>query len=164
MAEILAVFKKEIAVILLAAAPISELRGAIPVGISLGFSPIHSMILSIIGNMIPVPLLLIILEPVFDYLEKTIGFRRIVKWIKKRTLRRSEKIRKYKILGLFLLVAIPLPTTGAWTGAIAASLFNFKFKEAFLAIFAGVITAGIIIVILSTQATWLIELLSLKIN
>lgn len=162
MGEILAEFKKELAVILLAAAPISELRGAIPVAISLGFSPIHSMILSIIGNMLPVPLLLIGLEPIFDYLGRTTGFRKIVDWIKKRTLRRSEKIRKYKILGLFLLVAIPLPTTGAWTGAIAASLFKFKFKEAFLAIFAGVIVAGIIVVILATQANWLVELLALN--
>lgn len=164
MGEILSEIKNEIIIILLAAAPISELRGAIPVAISLGFSPIHSMILSVIGNMLPVPFLLILLDPVFEYLAKVNGFKRFIGWIKSRTLRKSEKVRKYKILGLFLLVAIPLPTTGAWTGAIAASLFKFKFKEAFFAIFAGVIAAGIIMIILSTQANWLFEFLTSSSN
>ncbi len=159
MGEIFSELKNEILVILLSAAPVSELRGAIPVAISLGFSPAQSMALAIFGNMLPVPFLLILLNPVFNYLEKINAFRKIIDWIKKRTLRKSEKIRKYKIIGLFLLVAIPLPTTGAWTGTIAATLFNFKFKEAFFAIFLGVIVAGIIVVMLSVQASSLFELI-----
>ncbi|EOD00945.1 COG2426 family protein [Caldisalinibacter kiritimatiensis] len=149
MGDIISVFKKEMLVILFAMTPVFELRGAIPLGITLGFEPIHSTILSIAGNIIPVPLLLKLLKPTFRYFEKTKVFGGIIDWIKRRTLRRSEKVRKYKVFGLYLLVAIPLPTTGAWTGCIAASLFEIDFKQAFPAIVAGVITAGIIMLILS---------------
>jgi len=148
--ELLTSIKNELLVLLVAAMPLSELRGAIPLGISLGFSPLHSTILGIIGNIIPVPFLLKLLEPVMNYLEKTALFSKTISWIKQRTLRRSRaKIRKYSILGLFILVAIPLPTTGIWTGCIAATLFKIDFKKAFTAIASGVIVAGIIVLILS---------------
>ncbi len=160
MVDIISIFEKEIIIILIAAAPVVELRAAIPIAISLGVSPIHSMILSIIGNMLPIPFLLMILKPAFNYLSEKRAFKGIVSWIKKRTLKKSRQMEKYKIFGLFLLVAIPLPATGAWTGAIAASLFNINFKQAFLTILAGVITAGIIVVILSTQAKFLLDTIS----
>ncbi len=148
--ELLISIKNELLVLLVAAMPLSELRGAIPLGISLGFSPLHSTILGIIGNMIPVPFLLKLLEPVMNYFEKTALFSKTISWIKRRTLRRSRaKIRKYSILGLFILVAIPLPTTGVWTGCITATLFKIDFKKAFTAIASGVIVAGIIVLILS---------------
>jgi uncharacterized membrane protein len=149
MGDIVNILEKEFLVILFATVPVFELRGAIPLGISLGFSPLHSTVLSIIGNIIPVPFLLILLKPVFNYFEKTKAFGGIINWIKRRTIKRSEKVRKYKVLGLFLLVAIPLPTTGAWTGCLAANLFNIDFKHAFPAIVLGVITAGIIMLTLS---------------
>lgn len=142
--------KNELLVLLVAAMPLSELRGAIPLGISLGFSPLHSTIISIIGNIIPVPFLLKLLEPIMNYFEETVLFSKTISWIKRRTLKRSRsKIRKYSVLGLFLLVAIPLPTTGVWTGCIAATLFKIDFKKAFMAIVSGVIVAGIIVFILS---------------
>jgi len=152
MSEFFSAIKNELLVLILAAAPISELRGAIPLGISLGFSPIHSAILSVIGNSIPVPFLLLFLRPVFDFFGETKAFGGIISWIKRRTLKRSKNIEKYSALGLFLFVAIPFPTTGAWTGAIAAVLFNIKFRYAFPAIIAGIITAGLIVLALSYQA------------
>lgn len=156
MGEILEVIKDEFLVIALAAAPISELRGAIPFGIKLGFSPLHSTILSIIGNLLIVPVLLLCLKPIFRFLGKFKIFEGILAWIRKRTIRRSAKVKKYSTLGLFLLVAIPLPTTGAWTGCLAATFFNIDFKSALLAISSGVIAAGIIVFSISYRVTTLL--------
>ena len=140
----------ELMVMLVAAMPLSELRGAIPLGITMGFTPLESTILSIIGNIIPIPFLLKLLEPIMNYLENTKLFSKGVQWVKRRTLKRSrDKIRKYSILGLFILVAIPLPTTGAWTGCIAATLLKIDFKKSLIAIISGVIAAGIIVYTLS---------------
>ena len=150
MLEIIKEIKKELFVILLGATPLSELRGAIPLGISMGFSPIHSTILSLIGNMMIVPILLKILNPLMNYFEKTVLFSKSIGWIKKRTLRRTkDTIIKYRLLGLFILVAIPIPTTGAWTGCIAASLFKIDYKDALFVILAGVLVSGIIVFTLS---------------
>ncbi|SDY65021.1 Uncharacterized membrane protein [Proteiniborus ethanoligenes] len=153
MGEILEFIKEEFIVMMIAAAPISELRGAIPLGISIGFSPLHSTIISIIGNCLPVPFLLLILRPLFAALEDVRIVGEFIKWIKRRTLRKSNNIVKYSVLGLYILVAIPLPTTGAYTGCVAATLFNIRFKYAILAIVSGVITSGIIVLFLSHQVT-----------
>lgn len=153
MGELFEIIKEEIIVMLVAATPISELRGAIPLGISMGFSPLHSTIISIIGNSIPVPFLLLLLRPVFGALEDVKIIGNIIKWIKARTLRKSKSIVKYSLLGLYILVAVPLPTTGAYTGCVAATLFNMRFKHALLAIISGIITSGIIVLFLSHQIT-----------
>lgn len=161
MGELLQLIEQELIIIIIAATPVIELRVAIPTAITLGYNPMHSMVLSIIGNMIPIPFLLMILDPVFKYFGNTRSFGGTITWIKNRTLRKSKKMGKYTLLGLFLLVAIPLPATGAWTGTIAASLFDVKFRDAFFTILAGVIVAGIIVTILSTQAISLLQILGL---
>ena len=146
MWELLEEIKKELMVLIVAAMPLSELRGAIPLGISLGLSPIHSTVISILGNMMIVPILLKILNPVMNYLENTTLFSKFISWVKSRTMKKTRKaIRKYSLLGLFILVAIPIPTTGAWTGCIAASLLKLDFKKALISILSGVFTAGIIV-------------------
>jgi uncharacterized membrane protein len=142
--------RKKLLVVLLGATPLSELRGAIPLGISMGFSPIYSTILSLIGNMMIVPILLKILDPLMNYFEQTILFSKSIGWVKKRTLRRTkDTIIKYRLLGLFILVAIPIPTTGAWTGCIASSLLKINYRDALFTILAGVLVSGIIVFILS---------------
>lgn len=151
MGEIFEIIKDELIVMMLAATPISELRGAIPLGISMGFSPLHSTIISIIGNCLPVPFLLLLLRPLFAALEDVKILGNIIKWIKRRTLKKSKNIVKYSVLGLYILVAIPLPTTGAYTGCVAATLFNIRFKYAFSAIVLGIITSGMIVLFLSHQ-------------
>lgn len=153
MEEIFEAIKDEFIVMLFAATPIFELRGAIPLGISKGFSPLHSTLLSIVGNSLPVPFLLLLLRPVFSALEDVKIIGNIIIWIKKRTLKKSKNIVKYSVLGLYILVAIPLPTTGAYTGCVAATLFNIRFKYAFPAIILGIITAGIIVLLLSHGIT-----------
>lgn len=150
MLDVLETIKDEIAVMFVAAMPLVELRGAIPLGISMGFTPLESTVLSIIGNIIPVPFLLRLLEPIMDYLEKTTLFSKLVKKVKKRTLKKSrDKIKKYSLLGLFILVAVPIPTTGAWTGCIAATLLKLDPRKALVSIVSGIIAAGIIVFSLS---------------
>lgn len=143
---------KEIMVILVAAMPVAELRAAIPLGVSLGMSPIHAMVLGLIGSMIPVPFLLFFLKPFFAFLRKSPYWRKFVDWITNRTMKKSTKIRKYSALGLMLFVAIPIPSTGVWTGSFAALLLNIRIKHAFLAIFAGNFIAALIIMGISHVA------------
>ena len=152
MLELIEELRREVLVMVVAAMPISELRGAIPLGISLGLSPIHSTIISILGNMAIVPILLKILMPIMNYFEKTILFSKTIGWIKRRTLKKTRTtIKKYSLLGLFILVAIPIPTTGAWTGCVAASLLKLDYKNSLFAILAGVFVAGLIVSAISYQ-------------
>lgn len=139
----------ELIVILTAMLPVIELRGAIPVGISLGLNPIHATILSFIGSMIPVPFILFAVRPMFNYLRRTKLFKKIIYKISDKSMKTSGKIQKYGVLGLILFVAIPLPGTGVWSGSLAASLLDIRFKWAFPAIFIGNFVAGILIMILS---------------
>jgi uncharacterized membrane protein len=133
-------------VLALAVSPISELRGAIPVAISVyHFSWYHAFLLGVIGNLIPVPFILLFLDNISRLLSKVPLFDRLLKWLFERTRRRGEIIERYERIGLALFVAIPLPITGAWTGSLAAVLLGLKFKYAFLSIFIGVLIAGVIV-------------------
>lgn len=152
MDQVLEFISKEIMVLLIAAMPLMELRGAIPFGVSLGLSPIHATILGICGSMIPVPFLLLLLRPIFNKMKKSPHWRKGIDWITKRTLRKTKKVHKYKALGLLIFVAVPLPTTGVWTGSMAASLLNIRVKHAFLAIFIGNCIAAFIMMIISHVA------------
>ena len=147
--EILNFLSIEFTVMLTAALPIIELRGAIPVGISLGLSPIHAAILSFIGSMIPVPFILFTIRPIFNYMKKTKTFRKLVHRLTDRSMNGSGKIQKYGAWGLLIFVAIPLPGTGVWSGSLAAALLDMRFKWAFPAIFFGNLIAGILIMMLS---------------
>ncbi len=144
MENLFEIITKEIMVLFIAALPLIELRGAIPIGVSMGLSPIHAAILGIIGSLIPVPFLLFFLKPVFIWLRQTKLFRGFVDRTVERTLKKSENIRKYRIIGLILFVGIPLPGTGVWTGSLAAILFNIRIKHALPAIALGNLLAGII--------------------
>lgn len=140
----------ELTVLLTAALPIIELRGAIPVGISLGLSPVHATILSIIGSLIPVPFILFTIRPIFNYLKDTRTFRKIIHKLTDRSLNNNGgRIQKYGAWGLIIIVAIPLPGTGVWSGSLIASLMDIRFKWAFPAILLGNIIAGMLIMGLS---------------
>lgn len=143
--EILDFLSIEFTVLLTATLPVIELRGAIPVGISLGLSPIHAMFISFIGSMIPVPFILFAVRPIFNYLKKTKLFKKSVYKITDKSFKKSGKIKKYGVWGLLIFVAIPLPGTGVWSGSLAAALLNLRFKWAFPAIFVGNLIAGILI-------------------
>ncbi|GAB1476007.1 small multi-drug export protein [Bacillota bacterium] len=139
----------ELTVVLTATLPVIELKGAIPVGISLGLSPLHAFILSFIGSAIPVPFILFTIRPIFNNLKKTATFEKIVSRITDRSMAKSGNIQKYGVWGLFIFVAIPLPGTGVWTGSLIASMLDMRFKWAFPAIVMGNLIAGILIMALS---------------
>ncbi len=143
-------FSKELVVLIISALPIFELRGALPVAINLFQLPwYHALPLAIIGNLLPVPVILLFLGSISKWLSKIDFFDRFLHWLFEHTRRRGKIIGKYERIGLVLFVAIPLPVTGAWTGSLLAVLFGLKFRHAFLSIFIGVCIAGIIVTCLS---------------
>ena len=139
---------RELIVIITGALPIAELRGAIPLALSFGFPAGKAFWLSVFGNLTPVIPALFLLEPVSNRLRRFKLWARFFDWLFERTKKNSDAIQKYEALGLAIFVAIPLPMTGAWSGVIAASLFKIRFRYAFLAISAGVIGAGLIVITL----------------
>lgn len=136
---------KEYIVIIVGAMPVTELRGAIPLALSLGIPGLKAFWLSVLGNVIPVVPLLFFLEPISTRLRRFKLWSRFFDWLFERTKKRADTIQKYEAIGLAMFVAIPLPMTGAWSGAVAASLFKIKFRYAFVAITAGIIVAGAIV-------------------
>ena len=138
--------RNEVLVFLMAAMPIIELRGAIPFGMSLGFSPVHAFFISLAGSLLPVPFIIFGIRPVFDILSRLHPFLdRLIHGITARTMAKGERARRFGFIGLILLVAIPLPGTGVWTGSLAAVLLNLRFKLAFPAILIGNIIAGLLV-------------------
>lgn len=144
--------KRELLVIFFSMVPISELRGAIPLGISLGLSPIHSTIISICGNILIVPILLKILHPLIIFFEDTFIFKYTIGVVKNKAIKKADSIKTYSLIGLFLFVAIPLPTSGAWTASVIASVLKLDKKKAFISISLGIIVAGLIILGVSIGA------------
>ena len=137
---------KELIVIIIAALPVVELRGALPVAINVFHMPWYwAFCLAVIGNLLPVPILLLFFDSLAKAISKVDVGKRLVNWVLQRTRRHGEVIERYERIGLILFVAIPLPVTGAWTGSIAAFLLGLKFNYAFLSILCGVIIAGAIV-------------------
>lgn len=140
----------EISVMITAALPVIELRGAIPFAISLGLSPFHAILLSLLGSMIPVPFILFGIRPVLNYLRKIKIFKKLADWITNKSMgNNGHKIQKYGAWGLVIIVALPFPGTGVWSGSLIAALLDIRFKWAFPAILFGNIIAAIIIMTLS---------------
>lgn len=135
---------KSLAVFIVSMMPVVELRGAIPFGVSLGMNWRDVYLISVIGNMLPVPFIILFFRPLIEYFEKTKLFGTLASKLRRRTNSKIAGMNKYKMLGLFLFVAIPLPGTGAWTGAAIAGLLKMRIKHSFLPIFFGVIVAGIL--------------------
>ena len=136
-------------VLLISMVPVIELRGAIPVGLSLGLSYPLTITLAIIGNLIPVPFLIIYGRKVLEYLAHFPRFGRLFRWILSLGEKKVAKMKKTLFLGLWLFVAIPLPGTGAWTGSLVALTLNLKLRESFPAVILGVLTAAAIVSVLS---------------
>ena len=135
-------------VFLISLMPILELRGGLLAASLLCTNPLNSFLICIIGNIIPVPFILWFITPLFNKLKKTKLLNFITK-LENKALSKKEKLEKLKYVGLFLFVGIPLPGTGAWTGSLLASLLDMDKKKSIIAIFLGIILAGIIMLILS---------------
>lgn len=122
--------------------PVLELRGAIPVGVAMGLPPIVACITAIIGNLVPVPFIMLLVRRVFDWLRDTRFMGSKIEWLETRAHLKGRVVRKYRLPGLIILVGIPLPGTGAWTGALVAALLDIRLRHAIPAILAGLVIAG----------------------
>ena len=141
--------KKSLYVLLISMLPLIELRGAIPVGAAMDLPFDLYAPLAVLGNLIPVPFILLYIPRILDWLAKFRAFAGIVAWVRKKADKHSEKILKGAFVGLTLFVLIPLPGTGAWTGALVASLFDLPKRRSMLAITLGVIGCAVIMTLAS---------------
>lgn len=137
-------------VFIISLCPVLECRlGMFTAIVLLDMNPFVGFIISFLGNILPIPFILLLINWIFKVLKKVPGINKIIFWLEEKTLRKRDKIDKYGIWGLLLFVAIPLPGTGGWTGALLASLLQLDKKKSFGVISIGVFIAGLIISILS---------------
>ena len=142
---------KETIIFLISMIPILELRGGLlAAGPALLNVPMWRAIpICVIGNIVPVPFILWLITPLFDWMKGTKKLRPMVERMETRALNKSDQIEKYEFWGLVIFVGIPLPGTGAWTGALIASLLGIRFRKAFPAIILGILMATVIMTVLS---------------
>lgn len=140
---------KELFVFLVSMVPVVELRGAIPIAMGYGIPTFKAYAIAIAGNLVPIPFIIAYMKPIFGWIKRHTFLKNIISKIEKRTEKKADKINKYSLLALWLFVAIPLPGTGAWTGAMIAAFMDMRVKKAFPAIALGVVTAGIIVAVVS---------------
>ncbi len=156
--ELLRGIPPEIATVIIATTPIFELRGSLPVAMTVYNMNIpNAYFWSVVGNAIPVVIIMLLLDPVSTWLSKHFSFwNKFFIWLFERTRKRAKsKIEKYGHWGLFFLVAIPLPVTGGWTGAMAAFLFGIKRRKAIPVILLGIMAAGVIVTLITIGAVHL---------
>lgn len=139
---------RELIVFIVSLLPILELRGGIIAGFAMGMEWLPTFLIAYIGNLLPIPFILFCIRFIFRVLKKT-PLRRIVEWCERKAESKSDKIKKYAYWGVYLFVALPLPGTGAWMGALISVLLNMDPKKTFPVIMLGVLTAGIIVSVLS---------------
>lgn len=130
---------------LISMVPIIELRGAIPFGQAAGLSFWECYFICTIGNMLPVPIILLFVRAVLNWMKGVKYLDKIALWVEKKAEKHSGKVTKYATWGLLLFVAIPLPGTGAWTGSLIAALIDMRMKKALPSIFLGVFIAGLLV-------------------
>ena len=138
----MSLIKQFLSVFGLAMIPVFELRGAIPVGVAAGLPFWMVFLTALLGNLLPVPFLILFTRRVFEWLRtKSALLERFVSRLERKAAAKEELLKKYELLGLCILVAIPLPGTGAWTGSLVAAVFDIRLKHAFPAIALGVLIA-----------------------
>lgn len=135
---------------LISALPIIELRGGLPFGVSLGLPMWLAFISAVIGNLLPVPFIIVYIQRIFQWMRKKMPwFNGVVDWLEKKAHLKGQRVSKYKYIGLWLFVATPLPGTGAWTGSLAAAFLGMRLKKTVPAVVLGVLTAGGIMLLLT---------------
>ena len=148
---------KLIITFLVSMVPVIELRGAIPIGVGMGLPYWAAIPVAIVGNLVPVPFIIIFIKKIFAFMrEKMPKLDGLVTRLENKANSKSETVQKYAFWGLFIFVAIPLPGTGAWTGALIAAMLEMKLKKAFPSIALGVLTAGAIV----TFVTYLVPVIA----
>ena len=133
---------------LISMVPVIELRGAIPAAVLAGLDIRVALIVAIVGNLVPVPFIIVFIRKFFKWLrQKSRWLGDMVRRMEEKADAKKAQVLRYEFWGLMILVAIPLPGTGAWTGALVAAMLDMQLKRAFPAIAAGVVTAGLIVTI-----------------
>lgn len=136
--------------ILLSMIPVSELRVAIPLGIAKGLNPWAVYITAVLGNLVPVPFLMLLARKIFDWLRgRSEWMDRLLNRVDWRIQAKAKKVNRYERLGLLIFVAIPLPGTGAWSGALIASFLDLRIRNAMISIFGGLLVAGLIMTMIT---------------
>lgn len=140
--------------------PLIELRGAVPIGTGLGIPWLLNLIICIVGNCLPIPFILLFVKAILKWMRSCkIGlFNKVSNWLFDKAEKHRPAIEKYAVFGLFVFVAIPLPGTGAWSGALVASVFDMPKTKSIISIFAGVVTAGLIMTVGSQAVAAVISL------
>lgn len=133
--------------------PVIELRGALPIGVGMGLAPLAATAIAVAGNLVPIPFILILLQYVLKFMRTKKYTKKVVLWLEKKVEKNRGKVDKYGWWGLMILVAIPLPGTGAWTGALVASCLEMDKKKAFSAIVVGVLVAAVIVLAVTYGVT-----------
>lgn len=137
---------KVIYTFLISMVPVIELRGAIPAGVASGLNIWVAIAVSVLGNLVPVPFIILFIRKIFALMRKwSTKLNGLVTKLEDRAAKKSDVVQKYAFWGLFILVAIPLPGTGAWTGALVAAMLDMRLKKAFPAIAIGVLGAAVIV-------------------
>ena len=134
-------------VLLTAILPVLEIRGALPLALSKDFPPVFAYILCVIGNMLPVPFVILLARRILKWMKNLSWLKHFAARLEARAHRHSQKVLQFSFWGLMILVAIPLPGTGAWTGALVASVLDMRLRSSLPAIFTGVCIAGIIVLL-----------------
>lgn len=150
---------KELIVFIISMVPILELRGGIIAAALLNIPIAKAIPICLVGNIVPIPFILLFIKPIFRWMKGTKLFKPMVENIESKSLAKSDKIQKYEFWGLVLFVGIPLPGTGAWTGALLACLLDIKMKKAVPAIFLGLLLATTIMCTVSYFIPWLISMI-----
>lgn len=135
---------REVIAFLVSMLPIVELRGGIPVAALMDIDFLPALLLCVAGNLLPIPFILLLIIPIFNWMKTTKLFRPMVEKLERKTLAKREKLEKGEFWGLMIFVGIPLPGTGAWTGALLAALLGVNFKKSIVAIICGVLIAAAI--------------------
>lgn len=124
--------------------PVLELRGGLIAAKLLNVELVRAFIICYIGNMLPIPFILLFIRKIFNFLKTKKRFAKLIEKLEIRSMRKSESVKKYRVFGLLLFVAIPFPGTGGWTGALIAALMDMRIKRSLPVIFLGVFIAGLI--------------------
>ena len=137
--------------------PVIELRGGLPFGVALGLPPWAALIAGILGNLIPLPFIVVYIRRVFQWMRRRMPrLDGMVDALERKAHLKGRKVNTYKYLGLMIFVAIPLPGTGGWTGALAAAFLDMPLRKAIPSILCGVIAAGLIMTFLTHTVTTIV--------
>lgn len=151
---------KEVIVFIISMVPILELRGGLVAAKLFGIGMFNAIGICILGNLVPIPFIIFFIKPIFKWMKKTKLLKPMVEKLEKKSMAKSDDIKKYEFWGLALFVGIPLPGTGAWTGALIAALIEMDIKKAFASIAVGLVIATIIMSAISYGIPWAIEVMA----